>query len=93
MLVWCGDPSRALAITAELPAEIREALELDGVSADHLAGCTALCATGATPPMTAVANTVVLRAAGLEPPPLSRPSPRSREQAPTPPAQGPPAHH
>lgn len=93
MLGWCGDRSRALAVAAELPAEIREALVPDGTGADHLAGCAKLCATGATPPAAPVANAVVLRAAGLEHAPTPpRPAPRSREQAPTPPSHGPPAH-
>lgn len=93
MLGWCGDPSRALAYAAGLPAEIREALELDGLSVDHLADCAKLCATGSPPPPpAAVASTVALRVAGIEPAPASRPSPRPRDQAPTPPSQGPPAH-
>jgi len=92
MLGWCGDPSRALAIAAELPPEIREALGLDGTSPEHLA-CAQLCATGSTPPAHSAASTVVLRAAGREPAPaIQRPAPHPRDQAPTPPSQGPPAH-
>lgn len=91
MSVWCGEPARARAIAAELPAEIRAALDLDGVSADHLDGCAKLCATGAAPSPAAVAVTVALRAADLEAAAPDRPTPRSREQAPRPPSQGPPA--
>lgn len=92
LLGWCGDPSGALAIAAELPAEIREGLGLDGPHPDHLA-CAQLCAAGTTPPTVPVANTVLLRAAGLEPAPArERPAPRTRAQAPTPPSHGPPAH-
>jgi hypothetical protein len=90
---WCGDSSRALAFAAELPPEIRAALELDGVNADRLADCAKLCATGASPTPIAVASTLVLRAAGLEPAPATRtPAPRPRELALRPPSQGPPAH-
>jgi hypothetical protein len=94
MLGWCGDPARARAAVAQLPAEIREALLADDTSADHLASCAELCATGSTsaPAPTLVASTVVLRAAGLELAPAVLPAPRSREQAPRPPSQGPPAH-
>lgn len=93
LLGWCGDPVRARAMVAELPAEIRQAMDPDGTSsADHLAACTLLCATGSTPaPTTAVAATMALRVAGLEITPADRPTPVSREQAPRPPAQGPPA--
>jgi hypothetical protein len=91
MGVWCGEPARAQAIVAALPAEIREALELDGVSVDHLVSCAKLCATGAAPATVAVAANEVLRTAGLEAAPPALPTPRSREQAATPPSQGPPA--
>lgn len=89
---WCGEPARGLAIVAQLPAEIREALQPDGASAEHLASCTQLCATGATPTPTPAANTVVLRAAGLAPAPDSgTPAPRGPEPGLTPPSHGPPA--
>ncbi len=91
LLGWCGEPSLALAVASALPDEIREGLGLDSASADHLAGCDALCASGAAPPVPAVANTVVLRAAGHERAPAERPAPRSRERAPRPPSQAPPA--
>ena len=92
LLGWCGDPSGALAIAAELPAEIREGLGLDGLHPDHLS-CAQLCATGTAPPTTPVATTVALRAAGIEPAPTrQRLAPRTREQALTPPSHGPPAH-
>lgn len=91
MAVWCGEPARARAIAAELPAEIRAALDLDGVSADHLDSCAKLCATGAAPSPDAVAATVALRAAGLEAALPALPAPHARAQAPTPPSQGPPA--
>lgn len=87
LLGWCGEPTLALAVASALPDEIREGLGLDRASADHLAGCDALCASGAAPPVPAVANTVVLRAAGHE----RAPAPRSRERAPRPPSQAPPA--
>jgi hypothetical protein len=90
---WCGDPSRARAFLADLPAEIREGLDLNGTAAvDHALDCAQLCATCSPPPIVAVAATVVLRAAGLEPEPQAVPAaPRSRAQARTPPSQGPPA--
>jgi hypothetical protein len=92
MLAWCGEPSRALAAAAELPAEIREALGLDGASADHVVDCAKLCATGSTSAPTAVVNVEVLRAAGLEPAPATRTEPPRQAPAPRPPSQGPPAH-
>lgn len=88
---WCGDPARALAVAAQLPAELREALDLDGAGVDHVAHCAVFCAMGMAPTLP-TANTVILRAAGLEPAPPALPAPRSREQSPTPPSQGPPAH-
>lgn len=91
MSVWCGEPARARAIAAELPAEIRAALDLDGVSADHLDSCAKLCATGAAPSPGTVVATVALRAADLEAALPALPAPHSRAQAPTPPSQGPPA--
>lgn len=49
MAAWCGDPTNAREATAALPAEIREALALDAIDADHLAACAQLCAVGSTP--------------------------------------------
>lgn len=90
---WCGDPSgAAAAFVAGLPAELREAQSPDGVSADHLAECAQLCATGPVPPPPALASTVVLRAAGIEPAAVPRAAPRPRDPALTPPSHGPPAH-
>jgi hypothetical protein len=91
--VWCGEPASAMAALAVLPAEIRAALEDGNAASEHLENCTFLCAVGTTaPPPINVAPAVALRAAGLEPilAPLSRPV--ARAQAPTPPAQAPPAH-
>lgn len=90
--VWCGEPSRALAAAAALPPEIREALGLDHAGADHLDTCAKLCGTGSTAATTSVATTVVLRAADCESVTAVPPTPHPREQAPTPPSQGPPAH-
>jgi hypothetical protein len=92
MAGWCGEPSRAMAFAAQLPAEIREGLGLEGSSADPLDACADICATGAAPPVAAVAVTVLLRAAGLEPMAAVRPVPQTRDQAPPPPSRGPPAH-
>jgi hypothetical protein len=90
---WCGEPSRALAFAAQLPDEIRKALGLNGVNADHLDGCAQLCAAGSAPPAPRVASTVVLRAAGLEPAPAAQQAaPRPRERTLMPPSQGPPTH-
>ncbi|GAP35012.1 hypothetical protein [Piscinibacter sakaiensis] len=89
---WCGDPARAQAVLAALPPEIRDALGGDSLGTGRMVDCAPLCALGATlPPPAAAASTVVLRDAGLEPPPRERPVPRARAQAPTPPSQGPPA--
>jgi hypothetical protein len=94
MPAWCGSPSgaEAAAFLAGLPAELREAQATEGVSADHLAECAQLCATGSVPPPAPVASTVALRAAGIEPAPAPRAAPRPLDPALTPPAQGPPAH-
>jgi hypothetical protein len=90
---WCGDPARGLAIAAQLPPEVRDALQLDNAAdAEHRIDCAKFCALGSPPPVAEVACTVALRAAGLEPAPAPLTAPRSRDQAPTPPSHGPPAH-
>lgn len=90
--VWCGERSSQAAAIAMLPPEVRQALSDEGAPADHLENCMLLCGLGAMPgtPVNA-STTVVLRAAGLEPPAAPLVRPISRAQAPTPPAQAPPA--
>ncbi len=91
MASWCGDPARARAFIAELPAELRQAFDQDGTSVDHLDTCAKLCAVAATPPpLPALAPTVALRAAGLEPLPVGCTVPAARTPALKPPSQGPP---
>ncbi len=95
MAGWCGDSARFLALVAEQPAEFADALDLEEpgkASPQQLADCAKLCATAATPALLpAMAPTVALRAAGLEPATALAAPPATREQSPTPPAQAPPA--
>lgn len=91
MAAWCGDPARASAVIAGLPAELRQSLDPDGSSADLLATCAQVCAACTLPPpLPAPAPTLVLRNAGVEPVPPCRPTPLACEPAPRPPSQGPP---
>jgi hypothetical protein len=91
--IWCGDAAGAQVAWAALPADIQAALDDGEVNADHLAGCTLLCAFASTLPAAShVQPTVHLRAVGLEPAPADPCCPPGRPQSTTPPAQAPPAH-
>jgi len=89
---WCGDPTNAREATAALPAEIRDALALDAVDADHLAACAQLCAIGSTPaplPLPGPVPSAPVADAALAP---ARHTPvAARRHALPPPSHGPPA--
>jgi len=93
MAAWCGDPTNAREATAALPAEIREALALDAIDADHLAACAQLCAVGSTPaPLPTVPGSVhpaPVADAALAP--ARQTAVAARRHALPPPSHGPPA--
>ncbi|MCW5655419.1 DUF2946 family protein [Hydrogenophaga sp.] len=91
MSAWCGDPSSAREAAAALPAEIREALKLDGAHAEHLAACAKLCAVvhaPALPPAPAMATW--LPDAREHQVPAGRPATVLPREALRPPSHGPP---
>lgn len=91
MADWCGDPASAREAAALLPAELRAALEKDGIGLDHLATCAKLCAVGTTPAPLPTANPAVLPKATNAP--LATPRPHTiaiRRHALPPPSHAPP---
>lgn len=89
---WCGDPANAQEAVALLPAEIREALELDAIGVDHLAQCAKLCAVGTTPaPLPAAVRTSLPQASGSTLAPARQAPVAERRYALPPPSHGPPA--
>ena len=91
MADWCGDPASAREAAALLPAELRAALEKDGIGLDHLANCAKLCAVGSTPAPLPTASPAALQQAAkaaLESPRLQTIA--IRRHALPPPSHGPP---
>lgn len=89
---WCGDPSNASEAVASLPAEIRQALDLEAAPADHLARCVKLCATVSKLPPPPVLPAPDLPAAAATPhEPVQWPVGLARQHALPPPSHGPPA--
>jgi hypothetical protein len=91
MAAWCGDPANASEAAAVLPAEIRNALDLDAHSADHRANCAKLCAVGSTPvPLPSVSRADLPQASGTTRAPTRQPTVATRRHALPPPSHGPP---
>jgi|GEM_PF-4376824 len=92
MADWCGDPASAREAAALLPAEIRAALEKDGIGLDHMANCAKLCALGSTPAPLPTATPAALQQAAPALLPTPRPQTTAlRRHALPPPSHGPPA--
>ena len=92
MSAWCGDPAGAREAAALLPAEIREALDPDATSAEHLASCAKLCAAMAkTPPLPTIATAQWLSAVDTVPVLTRAPVTMVRRHALPPPSHAPPA--
>lgn len=92
MPAWCGSPANASEAMASLPAEIRDALDPDATSAEHLASCAKLCAAIAKlPPLPSVDAVHSLPVSNAAPVPAAFPTHVARRHALPPPSHGPPA--
>lgn len=92
MAAWCGDPAGAREAIALLPAEIRDALDPDAQSAEHLASCAKLCAAMAKlPPLPILAPAWLPPAVDTVHPADQFPVAVARRHSLPPPSHGPPA--
>ncbi len=92
LMAYCGDPANAREALALLPAEIRNALDPDATSADHLASCAKLCAALAKlPPLPTLATAHAAPEASTVLAPSERPTTVARRHGLPPPSHGPPA--
>lgn len=91
MAAWCGDPANAREAAALLPAEIRNALDPEASSAEHLASCAKLCAAMAKlPPLPSMAMGHWPPAAQTAAVPARAATLVARRHALPPPSHGPP---
>lgn len=89
---WCGNPANAAEAVASLPAEVRQALDLEVPAADHLASCVKLCASlSKLPPLPVLPAPALPVAADTPHGPVQWPVSPARQHALPPPSHGPPA--
>lgn len=92
MGAWCGTAANAAEARASLPAEIRDALERDTLSADHLASCAKLCMVASMPaPLPGTDQPAFSPAPALVLAPARQPALALHRHALPPPSHGPPA--